>query len=94
MKDKKGTSHSTQLHRLNRIEGQVRGIARMIEEQRYCVDILTQIKAIRSALSSVEGKIIEEHLNHCVYKAIESKNRRETDEMITEIKDLLKATSK
>ncbi|MBN22028.1 MAG: hypothetical protein CL678_12175 [Bdellovibrionaceae bacterium] len=89
---KKGTSHSAHLPRIRRIEGQVRGVIKMIEEERYCVDILTQIKAIKSALSSLEGKIIEEHLGHCVHQAFSNKNKKESDEMIVEIKELLRKT--
>jgi DNA-binding FrmR family transcriptional regulator len=56
--------------RLRRIEGQVRGIAKMIEDDKYCIDILTQISAANSALQSVALGLLEEHLNHCVSKAI------------------------
>ena len=91
---KKGTAHTKQLHRLNRIEGQIRGLSKMVEEQRYCIDILTQIKAVRSALSAVEQNIVEQHLNHCVHKAIASKNREESEEMLQEIKELLKKANK
>lgn len=56
--------------RLRRIEGQVRGIARMIEEDKYCIDILTQISAINSALRSVALNLLDEHLNHCVTRAV------------------------
>ena len=94
MSKKKGTSHQEQLTRLSRIEGQVRGIANMIEDQRYCMDILTQLKAIKRAVSAVESNIIEEHVNHCVHKAIDSRNRRETTKMMEEIKSLLKVTTK
>lgn len=94
MAKRKGTSHQDQLTRLNRIEGQVRGIASMIDDQRYCIDILTQIKAIKRALSAVESNIIEEHLNHCVHRAIDSRDRNEAGEMMEEIKNLLKVTAK
>ena len=56
--------------RLRRIEGQVRGIARMIDEDKYCIDILTQISAVNSALQSVALGLLEEHLNHCVSHAV------------------------
>lgn len=92
--DRKGTDHSPHLPRVRRVEGQIRGISKMIEEERYCVDILTQIKAVKSALSSLEGQIIEEHLNHCVHKALSSKDKKESDRMVKEIKDLLKKTTK
>ena len=52
--------------RLNRIEGQVRGLVRMVEEKRYCVDILTQIRAARAALRRVEEAVLREHVEHCV----------------------------
>jgi DNA-binding FrmR family transcriptional regulator len=56
--------------RLRRIEGQVRGIARMIEEDKYCIDVLTQISAVNSALQSVALNLLDEHLSHCVSQAV------------------------
>lgn len=56
--------------RLRRIEGQVRGIAKMIDEDKYCIDVLTQISAVNSALQSVALGLLEEHLNHCVTQAV------------------------
>jgi len=58
--------------RLNRIEGQVRGISRMVTEGRYCIDILTQLQAVRAALGKVESAILQEHLGKCVEGAITS----------------------
>jgi CsoR family transcriptional regulator, copper-sensing transcriptional repressor len=58
--------------RLHRIEGQVRGIERMLEEDRYCIDILTQIGAVSTALESVAFKILDDHVNHCVAGALAS----------------------
>jgi DNA-binding FrmR family transcriptional regulator len=58
--------------RLRRIEGQVRGIERMLDEDRYCIDILTQIAAVSTALESVAFKILDEHVNHCVTDALAS----------------------
>ena len=58
--------------RLHRIEGQVRGIERMVDEDRYCIDILTQIAAVRTALESVGAKLLEDHVTHCVAGAIAS----------------------
>ncbi len=60
------------LARLNRIEGQVRGITRMIEEGRYCIDVLTQINAARAALAKVESEMLKAHLDHCIEGAIAS----------------------
>ena len=60
------------INRLHRIEGQVRGIERMVDEDRYCIDIITQISAITTALDAVAFKILDEHVNHCVAGALAS----------------------
>ncbi len=60
------------LTRLNKIEGQVRGISRMIEDGRYCIDVLTQINAARAALAKVESEMLQTHLSHCIESAIVS----------------------
>ena len=80
--------HSEQLNALRRIEGQVRGVQRMVDEKKYCVDILTQIEAIKGALSAIEKKILERHFRHCVKDAIESKSETDTNEKIQEIMHL------
>jgi DNA-binding FrmR family transcriptional regulator len=73
--------------RLRRIEGQVRGIARMIEEDRYCIDILTQVRAVRAALRRVEDEVLNDHVAHCVEGAIASgdagEQRRKVQELMT-----------
>ena len=61
--------------RLNRIEGQVRGIARMVEDDRYCIDIVTQIAAVRAALRRLEEEVLRDHVAHCVEHAIASGNK-------------------
>ncbi|MBN9570815.1 MAG: metal-sensitive transcriptional regulator, partial [Alphaproteobacteria bacterium] len=61
--------------RLNRIEGQVRGLSKMIDEDRYCIDIITQIGAVRAALDRVEQEILRDHVGHCVENAIASGNK-------------------
>lgn len=58
------------INRLSRIEGQVRGVARMIEEDRYCIEVLTQLQAIRAALRRVESQVLKDHLDHCVTTAL------------------------
>jgi DNA-binding FrmR family transcriptional regulator len=63
--------------RLHRIEGQVRGVERMIEEDRYCIDILTQIAAVNTALESLAFQLLEEHVKHCVADALESGDKQE-----------------
>ena len=65
-------SHKKQLASINRIEGQVRGVANMVDEEKYCIDILNQIKAVKNALSTVEGKILKNHLKACVKDALKS----------------------
>jgi CsoR family transcriptional regulator, copper-sensing transcriptional repressor len=73
--------------RLNRIEGQIRGIARMIEEDRYCVDILTQVAAVQSALDALARKLLEHHLHGCVAEAVASGDgERAIDEALAVIR--------
>ena len=68
-------SKAATLKRLNRIEGQVRGLARMVEDERYCIDIVTQIGAVRAALRRVEEEILRDHVAHCVEHAIKSRRQ-------------------
>lgn len=77
------------IKRLNRIEGQVRGIKRMIEEERYCIDVLQQVQAIKSALSKVEDAILKDHSNTCVASAIASGNAKQQQEKFNELIDLI-----
>jgi DNA-binding FrmR family transcriptional regulator len=88
------TSHEENLARVNRIEGQVRGIRRMIEEHEYCIDIITQIQAAQSALSSVARKILEKHLGTCVSDALQSKSKADTDEKLRELMRVMKRMCK
>ena len=76
-------------NRLNRIEGQVRGIARMIDEDRYCIDILTQVRAARSALARVETELLKEHLEQCVVGAMVSGDEAEQRAKAAELIELL-----
>ncbi len=92
--EQKGADHKKLQNRVNRIEGQIRGISSMLESQKYCIDILTQVKAVRSALKSLELEILEGHLYHCVKDAIGAGEARKTDETIEEIMMLLKKSSK
>jgi CsoR family transcriptional regulator, copper-sensing transcriptional repressor len=69
--------------RLRRIEGQVRGIAKMIDEDKYCIDVLTQISAVNSALQSVALGLLDEHLNHCVTDAVAA-GGEESDKKLAE----------
>ena len=65
------------LNRLSRIEGQVRGVARMVEDDRYCIDVLTQLQAVRAALARVETEMLKGHLDHCIEGAIVSGDQAE-----------------
>jgi len=74
--------------RLNRIEGQVRGLAKMLEEDRYCIDVITQIAAIRAALDRVEEELLRDHVTHCVEHAIESGSKSDQRKKISELMDV------
>lgn len=76
------------LSRLARIEGQVRGVIRMVEEERYCIDVLNQIEAIKAALGRVEAEVLKGHANHCVAHAIKSGNARDQKEKFDELVEL------
>lgn len=71
--------------RLNRIEGQVRGLSRMVEDNRYCIDIVTQIAAVRAALRRVEEEILRDHVAHCVEHAIRSGDKADQRRKIEEL---------
>lgn len=76
-------------NRLRRIEGQVRGIAQMVEDDRYCIDILTQMQAVKSALARAESAILKQHAACCVAEAIASGNAEEQRTKFTELVDLI-----
>jgi len=85
----KKTKHDPALGtRLARIEGQVRGIARMVDEERYCIDILTQMQAVKSALKRVEEQILKEHAAHCVAHAIRSGDAKDQTRKFNELVEL------
>jgi DNA-binding FrmR family transcriptional regulator len=84
---------SSRLKSLNRIEGQVRGLARMVEEDRYCIDIVTQIAAVRAALKRVEQEVLKEHIAHCVEHAIVSGSAAEQRKKIAELMHVLDRAS-
>lgn len=84
-----GASHHDEITRLRRIEGQVRGLQRMIEEDRYCIDVLTQVRSVRGALERVADSILERHIQHCVSDAIRSGDSAATEEKIQEVMDVL-----
>lgn len=89
---KKNPNHKDNLVALRRIEGQVRGAQRMIEDRKYCIDILTQIHAIKGALSRVEEKILEKHFQYCVTEAVKGASEKEKQQKLDEILKLIHQT--
>lgn len=75
--------------RLSRIEGQVRGLARMVDDDRYCIDIITQIAAVRAALRRTEEEILKDHVAHCVEHAIVSGDKTDQRRKLAELMDVL-----
>ena len=83
------TTTESCIKRLSRIEGQVRGLSKMVEEKRYCIDIITQIAAVQAALQRVEEAILKDHVSHCVEHAISSGNKSDQRAKIAELMDVL-----
>jgi CsoR family transcriptional regulator, copper-sensing transcriptional repressor len=83
-----GYDKAALIKRLHRIEGQVRGLERMVEEDRYCIDVLTQISAVTTALESLAYRILDDHVNHCVSDALAS---GDADDAAAKGKELLEA---
>ena len=81
-------------NRLSRIEGQVRGVARMIEEDRYCIDVLTQLRAVRAALAKVETAMLNDHLGHCIEAAISGGDAADQRQKASELIQLLQRSAR
>ncbi|NQT91643.1 MAG: metal-sensitive transcriptional regulator [Lentisphaerae bacterium] len=88
------TTHEENLDRLARIEGQVRGVRRMVEEAEYCIDIVTQIDAVQSALRAVRTRVLHKHMDHCVAEALRGGSRSAAEEKIGELVEMLKRSSR
>ena len=86
----KHPDHSAEISRLNRLSGQVDGIKKMIEERRYCPDIITQLRAIQSAAKAVESNMLRRHLEGCVKDAFDSNDDAETSQKIDELMQIFK----
>jgi DNA-binding FrmR family transcriptional regulator len=82
------------LNRLNRIAGQVRGVARMVDEERYCLDVLTQLQAVRAAVARVESQLLKGHLAHCIESAILSGDKNEQRNKASELIELLERSAR
>lgn len=89
-KDGQQTTHNETLNRLSRIAGQVQGVRKMVEEKKYCIDIVTQLQAVRSALRAVEMQILQKHMHHCVSDAFASGDQKDADEKMDELLRVMK----
>lgn len=82
--------HASEIPRINRVAGQVAGIKKMIEEERHCTDILIQLRAVRSAIKTIEAGILERHLEHCLAQGLNADNPTAVKQKIDELKDVFK----
>lgn len=89
MKTKQLTTHQEQLDFLRKIEGQIRGVQRMIQEERYCIDIVTQIQSILGALSRVEKEILKKHIAGCVVHAFNGKSQLQKQQKVDEVMEII-----
>lgn len=86
--------HKDDIQRLKTIEGHIRGIQRMLEEDQYCIDIIRQIQAVQSALNKVSAQILDGHLNSCVLGAIQGEDPAERRRVLTEITEVFDAANR
>lgn len=82
------------LKRLKTVEGHIRGIIRMVEEDAYCIDVIRQIQAVEAALNKISSQILEEHLNSCVITAIRSEDENERERVVKEIAEVFEMANK
>ncbi len=90
VRDKDGAEYKSMIRRLNRIEGQVRGVRKMVEEDRYCVDILTQVSAIQSALHAFTEGLLNQHIHSCVVEDIQAGKADAVDELCGLLRKVMK----
>ena len=86
--------NNTTLRRLKTVEGHLRGVIRMVEEDAYCIDVIRQIQAVEAALNKVSAQILENHLNSCVITAIRGENPKERERVLKEITDVFEQANK
>lgn len=86
--------HENALRRLKTVEGHIRGIERMVEEDAYCIDVIRQIQAVQAALNKVSTNILEEHLNSCLITAVRGDNPEERERVLKEIADVFEMATK
>lgn len=94
MSDSRDQKFSDAIKRLRRIEGQARGIAKMMEEERYCVDILYQILAMEAATRAARTKVLDIHTRHCIEEALASDNKADQSEKVAELLSLIEKIAK
>ncbi|HIE24848.1 MAG TPA: metal-sensing transcriptional repressor [Anaerolineales bacterium] len=86
--------HEKALQRLKTVEGHLRGIIRMVEEDAYCIDVIRQIQAVDAALNKISSIILEDHLNSCVITAVRGEDRSERERVLKEIKEVFEMATK
>ncbi len=86
--------HENALQRLKTVEGHLRGITRMVEEDAYCIDVIRQIQAVEAALNKISSIILEDHLNSCVITAIQGEDASERERVLKEIKEVFETATK
>jgi DNA-binding FrmR family transcriptional regulator len=86
--------HESALKRLKTVEGHIRGIQRMVEEDTYCIDVIRQIQAVQAALNKISAQILDEHLNSCMITAVRGEDAAERERVLKEIIDVFEAGTK
>ena len=86
--------HDSSLKRLKTVEGHIRGIQRMVEEDTYCIDVIRQIQAVQAALNKISTQILDEHLNSCLITAVRGEDAGERERVLKEIIDVFEAATK
>lgn len=90
MDNKKGANHIIEISKINRAIGQLDGVKRMIEDERYCVEILQQLKAVHSAIKTIERNILKKHMQMCLLDAAKSQNEEDIVNKIEELQNIIK----
>jgi DNA-binding FrmR family transcriptional regulator len=85
--------HDSALRRLKTVEGHIRGIGRMVEEDAYCIDVIRQIQAVQAALNKISGMILEEHLNSCLITAVRGDDPAERERVLNEIAEVFRTSN-
>jgi len=92
--DKRSSPDDSTIRRLKTVEGHLRGVIRMVEEDAYCIDVIRQIQAVEAALNKISSRILEDHLNSCVITAIQGNDRKERERVLKEISEVFEMSAK